>query len=782
MLSKHLPLFKMASPTHGNAIVVEEDGKFQQYIDVAGNRLVVVDFSAPWCGPCRMMAPIFAQLSIKYSAAVFLTVDTDQCKTTAKVNGIRVMPTFFFYKNRRKVDEMQGADARGLEDRINQWIGGAVDTVVVDSKRVAIGRNWDCFEQLLDNPPEVFMDASQLLLKFASNIINSPDNPKFRTIRVGNKIFQSRLLPVNGAVECLFTMGFRERGDQLVCPQGESLEKMLILQDTLNDERSHRSVSQEPPSRTQGFHPLGCPAEIVTGCEQPSILPSSPTAPTDQRQERDFLLRLQSFLQHVLLYEDENLQRQTRNIIPLAELKQKAKESSEKTKQAGDSGVDERDCLILVLLDWFKGSFFQWVDKPLCAYCGSMTFAIGVVQPTPEEAFWGAGNVESYKCQNCGKKTRFPRYNHPAKLLETRQGRCGEWANCFTLICRAMGFESRHVLDWTDHVWTEIYSEAQQRWLHCDACENSCDKPLIYEAGWGKKLSYIIAFSHEQVLDVTWRYSAKHDEVRKARTLVTEEWLEKTLAKLTEERQRNLTEERRKVLMDRQVKELVEFFTIKTVRDGELQGRVSGDLAWRLLRGETRPEIEEYNRAPYIYKPTETEIREKRLRFCFNCVINKYLRGFERKLDISDWQSRAAGFNAITRKVETDWKMTYLSRTESSPTGSISWQVDLSSCDLEIDSVTVVATSETFHSGRVEWKLSGDEESQSEILSGGRESTITSVLSGSKTLKLTATLSGGKGNVAWQHAQLFRQPLDSQSDYPLDVAIFLREPTRDTQL
>ena len=55
------------------------------------------------------------------------------------------------------------------------------------------------------------------------------------------------------------------------------------------------------------------------------------------------------------------------------------------------------------------------------------------------------------------------------------------------------------MLDWTDHVWTEVYSEGKQRWLHCDSCENSCDKPLTYEAGWGKELSYVIAFSKDKV-------------------------------------------------------------------------------------------------------------------------------------------------------------------------------------------------------------------------------------------------------------------------------------------
>jgi peptide-N4-(N-acetyl-beta-glucosaminyl)asparagine amidase len=62
------------------------------------------------------------------------------------------------------------------------------------------------------------------------------------------------------------------------------------------------------------------------------------------------------------------------------------------------------------------------------------------------------------------------------------------------------------VVDWTDHVWTECFIEETQRWTHMDSCENAYDTPLLYEGGWGKKLSYIFAVSKDEIVDVTPRY------------------------------------------------------------------------------------------------------------------------------------------------------------------------------------------------------------------------------------------------------------------------------------
>ena len=97
--------------------------------------------------------------------------------------------------------------------------------------------------------------------------------------------------------------------------------------------------------------------------------------------------------------------------------------------------------------------------------------------------------AEVYRCRACGAETRFPRYNDPVKLLETRRGRCGEWANAFAMICAAAGLRARQVTDWHDHVWTEVWIPGTKeagiagRWVHADACEGIFDKPLLYEAG-----------------------------------------------------------------------------------------------------------------------------------------------------------------------------------------------------------------------------------------------------------------------------------------------------------
>lgn len=83
-------------------------------------KLIVVDFTASWCGPCRMMAPILAELAKKVTDVIFLKVDVDELKTVAEDWAIEAMPTFIFLKEGSIVDKVVGAVKDELAAKVDK--------------------------------------------------------------------------------------------------------------------------------------------------------------------------------------------------------------------------------------------------------------------------------------------------------------------------------------------------------------------------------------------------------------------------------------------------------------------------------------------------------------------------------------------------------------------------------------------------------------------------------------------------------------------------------------
>ena len=184
---------------------------------------------------------------------------------------------------------------------------------------------------------------------------------------------------------------------------------------------------------------------------------------------------------------------------------------------------------------------------------------------------------------------RFPRYNSPFKLLQTKTGRCGEWANLFGCILYACGFKTRLVSNYEDHVWNEFYNEEEKRWIHVDPCEAAYDTPLVYEQGWGRNMTFIVAASEEEIVDVTPRYVKDWCIIKERRSDIMENTLKAVIRNMNNNLYMKLSEEEKAKLNERRIKEKEEFES-KTgeckVSEEEKLPRQSGSLQWRKERGE----------------------------------------------------------------------------------------------------------------------------------------------------------------------------------------------------
>mmetsp|Transcript_104089 Transcript_104089/g.189591 ORF Transcript_104089/g.189591 Transcript_104089/m.189591 type:complete len:238 (+) Transcript_104089:55-768(+) len=107
----------------GEVESVQTEAELDMELDEAGNALVVVDFYADWCGPCKKIAPVISALAKKTEKTgrvKFFKVNVDEARELAKSKKVEAMPTLLFYRKRKLVKKIVGGDIAGLKRFVAQ--------------------------------------------------------------------------------------------------------------------------------------------------------------------------------------------------------------------------------------------------------------------------------------------------------------------------------------------------------------------------------------------------------------------------------------------------------------------------------------------------------------------------------------------------------------------------------------------------------------------------------------------------------------------------------------